>query len=615
MANLFLNFTENMESGSSNRNDYYASSLQEQYEKLKKKLGGYASDDLQNFLLQIFLPNVSRNYYISMPGFERKIEQNRRGKDLLYNIVIRPESDNWVKACISEKYDLILVGDIFFGSFVEVSVKGIELIDKKVAKFGEEKINCVAMCALTKKTIQDRSGKNILVPDYGTSELKNSALTYDFLNELCNELYPIPNPERAIKILEDWKEYVNFRRYYLKKQSEHCEEVNEVAVCDAYMMTRSEFRRNEERYSSFILDKVSQFSKSEQIILSTKQGDAEAFPLIRVTIDRNKKLLFQETVARGGKGKPKFEAHLQRYTQEAMGLSSVKPQFDEKNNQRNIKSYSLGERYWFEIRDIEPDLSGLEQKSEKEKKQAQIQIDGKYDSIIQNDLRKYMERQLVVIENKYAQEFEQFNAKQAELIDNTEKNKKKNEALNKKIGEKRKSLEIQKQAELDKIRKERQSQLEVQYREKRNAEKHEIENALNEKFKSDCEEKIEKETIRRYMIYFRPNGNQDRTADIEKEIEKNGTKYLIYDNRAEKAKIDRQEKALDSLACGYVRNPYLPSYLFAPEMLVQSNVGVGKEPDWLLSSLNSVQKTAVRRALASESIFLLQGPPGTGKHR
>ena len=75
MANLYLNFIENKEKGSSNWNDYYTASLAEQYEKQKKKLGGYAIDSLQNFLQGIFPPKVSRNYYISMPGFERKNEK------------------------------------------------------------------------------------------------------------------------------------------------------------------------------------------------------------------------------------------------------------------------------------------------------------------------------------------------------------------------------------------------------------------------------------------------------------------------------------------------------------------------------------------------------------
>jgi primosomal protein N' len=88
---------------------------------------------------------------------------------------------------------------------------------------------------------------------------------------------------------------------------------------------------------------------------------------------------------------------------------------------------------------------------------------------------------------------------------------------------------------------------------------------------------------------------------------------LTYDNRAEKAKIERQEKALNPILGGYVKNPFLPTYLFSPETLAQSVRDTTKEPEWCLESLNDRQKLAVRRALASESLFLLQGPPGTGK--
>ena len=114
------------------------------------------------------------------------------------------------------------------------------------------------------------------------------------------------------------------------------------------------------------------------------------------------------------------------------------------------------------------------------------------------------------------------------------------------------------------------------------------------------------------MIYFRPDDGTDKLKDIQKEIDELAPKYLTYDNRAEKAKIERQEKELKSINEGYVRNPFLPTYLFAPESL-RSNSAVVEDIDWYLESLNERQKLAVRRALASESLFLLQGPPGTGK--
>ena len=111
MANLYLNFAENMETGRLNRNDYYTASLQEQYEKLKKKLGRYAPDNLQIFLQSVFPTSLARNYYLSMLGFERRIEKNRRGKDCVYNIVIRPENDRVIDGVTFSKFDLIFIGD------------------------------------------------------------------------------------------------------------------------------------------------------------------------------------------------------------------------------------------------------------------------------------------------------------------------------------------------------------------------------------------------------------------------------------------------------------------------------------------------------------------------
>ena len=47
MAYLYLNFEENLQSGSKNWDDFCTESLQAQYEKLKAKLGGLAPETLQ----------------------------------------------------------------------------------------------------------------------------------------------------------------------------------------------------------------------------------------------------------------------------------------------------------------------------------------------------------------------------------------------------------------------------------------------------------------------------------------------------------------------------------------------------------------------------------------
>ena len=112
-------------------------------------------------------------------------------------------------------------------------------------------------------------------------------------------------------------------------------------------------------------------------------------------------------------------------------------------------------------------------------------------------------------------------------------------------------------------------------------------------------------------MYFRLGDQNNVINNKQIEIVKK-CKYIVYDNRAEKAKIVRQENALSNFYSGFVKNPYLSTYLFNPESLsgIQADYA---DWTWYLESLNERQKEAVRKAVSSNGIFLLQGPPGTGK--
>lgn len=125
-------------------------------------------------------------------------------------------------------------------------------------------------------------------------------------------------------------------------------------------------------------------------------------------------------------------------------------------------------------------------------------------------------------------------------------------------------------------------------------------------------EKLRHETETVFYVYFKLGVDTD-IKKVEKELGKIDPKYILFDIRAEQAKINRQKRALFLLKNGYVKNPYLASYLFEPELLdgeVSHNIS---EPEWFSSRLNDTQKEAVIKALSSDSLFLLQGPPGTGK--
>lgn len=694
MGYLYLNFCDNLENGSKSRNDFYTVSLSEQYKALKQKIGLYAPDTLQEFIAHIFPVAQDKTYYISLPAFRRSMRENFRGKQCVFNIVIRPERDMFSSHVLPENYDVIIIGDVTFGSVIDITVKGLELIDKNVAKFGEKRVRCTAACAFATKSFPDRTGRNITVPDYGTREMHDPVLTNDFVNNLCNGCYPVPDFQESVKTLEKWRKYIEFRKYYLGNQSERCEEIDEVTVCNAYMIAREAYKRNEENYSQFLLDGIEDFAKGEQVVLSKDVNGADGFPLICVVIRKNRKQILSETVGRNGKGKSKYESWLRRYTNEAMGLSPTQPKYDENGKLKGkFFQYLLGERYLFAYVDIAPDFSALEKKFDADMQSAYKSIDNKYDGIISGKVNKFMQEQELVIKNRYNKRAEEYKSALAasleqDIRENSDKeilreieaeikrriapfaddykrrvdkiksvidelkrqNKKednesaieaKTEELkflqsqfenekeriaeevdarpfyvarnNRRIESNRKSLDIECQTEIEKRRREKRYQLEIQYKSAIEEEKTAARKELEQKLAEDKAEKTENETVREYRIYFRPQDITDKISALEKQIEEADAKFLTYDNRAEKAKIERQEKALNSFLDGYVKNPYLPSYLFASETLAQSVHTVDDEPEWCLESLNDRQKTAVKRALASDSIFLLQGPPGTGK--
>jgi hypothetical protein len=134
---------------------------------------------------------------------------------------------------------------------------------------------------------------------------------------------------------------------------------------------------------------------------------------------------------------------------------------------------------------------------------------------------------------------------------------------------------------------------------------------LDKKLKLYKEKVIDEETIIRFSLYFRLGDPNNTISDKQKSKIKE-CNYIVYDSRAEQAKIKRQENALNNFYSGYVKNPYLSTYLFNPESLsyVQPDYS---DWTWYLDTLNEKQKEAVRKAVSSNGIFLLQGPPGTGK--
>ena len=140
MGYLYLNFIDNLNNGSKNWDDFYTLSLNEQYEALKPKLESDTTlvpEDLRRFINFCFSANEKQVYYISMPCFTREMKANRRGKDCIYNIVIRPERNSIIESCVPRQYDVILIGDLVYDTVVNVAIKGIELIDSIIGVYSK----------------------------------------------------------------------------------------------------------------------------------------------------------------------------------------------------------------------------------------------------------------------------------------------------------------------------------------------------------------------------------------------------------------------------------------------------------------------------------------------
>ena len=713
---LYVDFSNKWSEGSRIWKDFYNTSLLEQYDVLKRRLGRYAPDTLGKFAQECFL-GVTATYYLSMPGFDRKM-QTRERKDgkttnpYINNVVIRPDLSNEnrrSKMGIPSQYDVIFIGDITFGSVVSFSVKGIELIDSKVAKYGELGISCVAACAVSQKMMSFGS-----VPDYGNVSLKDPVLTNDFIDRLCKEVYPIPDPSVAYSKFEKWKEYLNFRRYYLGIQSQRCEEIIEAFPVRGFIVSKKKYDYNKDSWSELLYNGHKEFITNDSVFLSREVSGSEEQPLICVAIEKNRKKVLSETTGKNGTGGSKYEITLRRYTWESLGLSPMKPAYDKEGKlvrNSGFYQYLLGERFAFTHTDIEPDYSEIEKVFTSERSKAFTEIDNKYVAVISNELERFekaeSERLNAVydgrlndyadglaktlardilenndeaveeeyanavirpIEREYGRQIEALEKRKANIksTKHSDKHSKKSdkhadedadkrsakraeeiaeidaevdrlkEAMRsdivmvsaatpiavyykarnaKRVEAQKKSLAIKKHDELEKAKADRRKQLEASYKSESDEEKKIAEKELRRKADDKIAVKREKETIRRYEIYFRPEDSSKTYKDLEKELnEINRYRYLTYDSRAERAKLERQEKALDSILEGYVKNPYLAAYLFAPGNLAEANRPVLEDPEWCTENpLNDTQKIAVKRALASESIFLLQGPPGTGK--
>lgn len=677
MAYLFISFADRLERDVSSSNEFFGDSLLRQFETLQKRMPlNKQTNDFQKFIEVCFPSGMEKKYYISCPNFLREKSQTKNGKtQFLNNVVIRPELTMQMRSFLPEGQNVILIGKIVEGGKQKLfEVKGIQFIDESMHSPHDLVISakaCNSFC------VEQRTGQNgpffVNVWSISHVDYNDTYFTPDNVSELIKNCYTVSNPVEVRRRYEEWKKYIEFRKYYLQEQSKRNFKLDSAQLVKAYAVNKKEYKRNSSIYEDYLLDNRREFSYGEMVLLSEKIEEAEEFPIVRLTIDRNKKAFESAKVFKRGKKINEEERAIRSLASDNVFITSINPADSIKDsnhpkiNELLASGYALGDRFKVLSYDIFPEAHLLELEHEHDRSidDAYKIIDAKYSEIVLREVEKAVN----VLKNKYEREIgDLLIQKRKELELNLEKVVKENKdplvlsSVNEMIsrikkavvssnpkdkkekeadyqGRIKKLVDIEiKKISIEELYKKRNESLlndhekglrndfsnrlksfkkgktvEVsnKYNDDLRNEKISKKESLDEEFNNKRQKVIDEETIVRFALYFRLGDSNNVIKD--KQIEAiNSSSFIVYDSRAERAKISRQEQALNNFYSGYVKNPYLSTYLFDP-----SNLGdVKTEPSdwtWYLDSLNERQKEAVRKAVSSNGIFLLQGPPGTGK--
>lgn len=647
---LAVDFSINLEIGSINRDDIYRESLKEQFKKIQRKLKFYGKEEIEfEEFVRLCFPKIKATYYVSAPSF-RVVTTEYNGYKAISNMYIRPEKTIALSSITPKELDIFFVGDFLTNGSTSFVVKGIELIDNSISKPIETKISCNAVYVL-KRSIDRKE-----YPSF----LDNNTII-----NLTEKTCPVYELDDVISILDDWGDYIEFRGYYLEEQSKKNEKINKVEVKKAYSISRSEYKKNLKDYSELLLDGIKSFEKRDEVILSEKVENSTEISLIKVEISRNLSEINQNSVEEGKMSL--YERELRKFSRDSVALSPIEPR-NMKKNEKNKILY-IGDRLAFEVEDIYPDCSKIINKFNEKIKQEETSINDRYRKIIENkvsEAKKEKNKELEKLEKEEKEEyFKQLdNTLETDILENKDQDIKKEiqkqikeikdkyNNLRKKIkksNKKQKDKNIENKEEIEKIAQnekeeiskidisnfyiERNEKLKEEYikdkkieRDKKvknfciakekeirqelepsiAQEKQSKKDELEEEKKKEVEVTKEELSQRYFYIYFKIDDKKINDEELKQ------LNFLIYDNRAEKKKIERQEKALYSLYDGYVKNPFLASYFFEAEKLPENENEI-QEIEYFSERLNDRQKEAVKRAVRSKGLFLLQGPPGTGK--
>jgi superfamily I DNA and/or RNA helicase len=675
MPVIFLDFYSNLESKDTNRyynKNMYSTALAEQFELINNRLPlNMRFNDLRTFIENAFPSGLSKRYYISCPNYKREVVQGTYA-NFLRNVVLRADGIELSRR-LPNNMSVILVGDIVEGGKLKMlSVKGIELIDEGFTKNGETLImNSFACSAFEKNAWSIRHidyNETYFTPNTILTLIKNNYPVKNFESVIkfyntwdkylkFREYYLNTQTKRYFTIANiEYKESfsINRRRYQRNKdlydtslldssnefsKGELIVLEHELEDTEPFHLIRVDLEFNRLKFLEENIEKgnkknnriesnIRSFARDNLALSEIPPRDEkyneqlrnsfqleQRFKIVKRDIEpdctdlelKYAKMIKDQLAAIDTVYQKKIEketADATKTKEEELSLIDI----------QNVAEYSseLETRIDLDIEEMSDEIIKRKYSNavDELKKRLKKELDQQVNTLSQRlkkekDQEKQgaIKHQINELKSTYSNEIE--NAKNR--IDIRKMFTERNESL---VQKRKTDLDAELKRNLEDYSAEFKRQLIDKYQDAYKKEKNTKKQMLEAELKATIEKRIHLETIVRFSLYFKTDA--ENQSGVINALNNKKLGYLIYNNRAEQAKIDRQRNALESFFEGNVKNPYLSTFLFAPEEL-NPNIYQNREWNWFLEKLNDKQKEAVKRAVSSNGVFLLQGPPGTGK--
>jgi superfamily I DNA and/or RNA helicase len=672
---IFLDFYSSLEKKENNNyknKNIYSTPLMEQYDLINNRLPlNMRFSDIRSFIENAFPSGLPKRYYISCPNYKREVIKGTTA-NFLRNVVLRADGTEFSKR-LPNNMSVILIGDIIEGGKLKMlSVKGIELIDEGFTKHGETLImNSYTCSAFQRNTwsiqhvdynetyFTPNTVLNLIQTNYPVRNFDSVTKFYQTWDEYLKfrEYYLHTQTQRHFTISNvEYKEAFSINRRRYQKNTE---------LYDAHLLdSHNEFSKGE----LIVLEK--ELDDTEHFHLIRVDIEYNRLRFLEESIEKgNRKTNKIETsirsFARDNLALSEIPPRNEKYSEQIKNSFQLEQRFKIIKCEIEPDCTDLQQKYAKMIKDQLAAIDSLyQQKIEKEtsaalkiKEQELLtalneelsQYNDSINSRLDNDIKEMNDNSIKqkynnAIENIKKQLKKDYN-QQINSINQrlkNEKNKDKQEILKKQINEFKEAfdskiknahqdinlrqmfvdrnerliqardneLQSELKKSLSEFSNQTKKQLEINYQDTIRKDKITKKQALEDELKILIEKRIHDDTIVRFSLYFKTD--PENQSGVISALYNKKYSYLIYNNRAEQAKIDRQRNALESFFEGNVKNPYLSTFLFSPEDL-NPNIHQNREWNWFLEKLNDKQKEAVKRAVTSNGVFLLQGPPGTGK--